>query len=90
MAAVASSPEPQQKTKRRPLAIPRSIWRGSKRSASPSRCSVASTTSLGIPSVRATTLVEPPGRMETGTSVPASPLATSFSVPSPPKATTRS
>ena len=54
------------------------------------RCSVASTTSLGMPSVRAQTLVEPPGSAVSGVSVPARPLAASFTVPSPPKATTTS
>ena len=86
----ASSPIPQAKTKWRPLIRPKSILRGLKSSAIAIRCSVASTTSLGIPRVRATTLVEPPGNTETGTSVPASPLATSFRVPSPPNATTMS
>ena len=52
--------------------------------------SVASTTSLAMPRLRATTLAEPPGRTAIGIAVPASPLATSFSVPSPPKATTTS
>ena len=40
--------------------------RGCQSSASESRCSVASTTSLGIPSMRQTTLVEPPGRIASG------------------------
>ena len=55
-----------------------------------SRCSVASTTSLGIPSVRAQTLVEPPGSAVSGVSDPTSPLAASLTVPSPPNATTTS
>ena len=90
LTTVASRPIPQAKTKWRPLMRPRSMRRGRKSSAIPIRCSVASTTSLGIPSVRQTTLVDPPGSTEPGTSVPARPLATSFSVPSPPKATTMS
>ncbi|OJU84704.1 MAG: hypothetical protein BGO11_14520 [Solirubrobacterales bacterium 70-9] len=64
--------------------------RGSQLSANESRCSVASTTSLGMPRLRATTLAEPPGRIAIGISVPARPLATSFRVPSPPKETTTS
>ena len=55
-----------------------------------SRCSVASTTSFGIPSVRAQTLVEPPGSAVSGVREPTRPLAASFTVPSPPKATTTS
>ena len=62
LTTAASRPAPQANTKRRPLAMPRSMRRGRKSSASPSRCSVASTTSFGIPSVRQTTLVEPPGQ----------------------------
>ncbi len=55
-----------------------------------SRCSVASTTSSGMPSVRQKTFVAPPGRQVSGVFEPARPLAASFTVPSPPKATTTS
>ena len=45
----------------RPLTLGRSTRRGAHASARPSRCSVASTTSLGMPSMRQKTLVAPPG-----------------------------
>ena len=61
--------------------------RGAQRSARCSRCSVASTTSVGMPSSLATTLFEPPGRQVSAVRVPASPLAASLTVPSPPNAT---
>ena len=51
---------------------------------------MASTTSFGMPSVRAHTLVEPPGSAVSGVREPTRPLAASFTVPSPPKATTTS
>ena len=51
---------------------------------------MASTTSLGIPSILQKTLFEPPGRHVSGVEEPASPLAASFTVPSPPNATTTS
>ena len=51
---------------------------------------MASTTSFGMPSVRAHTLVEPPGSAVSGVFDPHSPFAASLTVPSPPKATTTS
>ena len=51
---------------------------------------MASTTSVGMPSIRQTTFVQPPGSIDSGTSEPARPFAASFRVPSPPNATTRS
>ena len=81
---------PEENTKWRPFTRPRSTGRGLKSSAMRSRCSVASTTSFGMPSVRAQTLVDPPGRAVSGVSVPTSPFAASFTVPSPPNATTTS
>ena len=51
---------------------------------------MASTTSFGMPSVRAHTFVEPPGSAVSGVCEPTSPFAASFTVPSPPKATTTS
>ena len=51
---------------------------------------MASTTSLGMPSILQNTLLEPPGRTVSGVPVSARPLAASFTVPSPPNATTTS
>ena len=87
---LASSPMPDANTKWRPLTMPVSIRRGSKPSAIRSRCSVASTTSFGMPSIRQKTFVAPPGRQVSGVSDPISPLAASFTVPSPPNETTTS
>ncbi len=74
----------------RSLTSGRSMWRTSQRSASPSRCSVASTISLGMPSIRHSTLVLPPGSGKIGVSEPIRPLTASLTVPSPPKVTTTS
>ena len=69
---------PDANTKWRPLTMPVSIRRGSKSSAIRSRCSVASTTSFGMPSIRQKTFVAPPGRQVSGVSDPIRPLAASF------------
>jgi hypothetical protein len=87
---LASSPIPEPKVKCRPFISPVSTLRGSNSSAMRRRCSVASTTSLGMPSTRQKTLVEPPGRHVRGVSRPTRPFAASLTVPSPPKATTTS
>jgi len=87
---VASSPRPEEKVKARSLTSGRSMWRTSQRSARPSRCSVASTISLGMPSIRHSTFVLPPGSGKIGVSDPISPLTASLTVPSPPNVTTAS
>ena len=71
---LASSPRPEENVNTRPLTTPRSTRLGLQSSAMASTCSVASTTSPGIPSIFPKTFAEPPGSGQSGVDEPQQPV----------------